>query len=237
MNAGITPNVRIQRRSSQTGRVFILPGIMNVKFHLAWFKRMIRRAYPFYEVEVRRWGTPFGPIANLKAYERNRRTAEELAREIGKYRETHPEAMIHLVGYSGGGGLAVMVVEALEALASIHRLILVAAAVSPEYPLAEKVLPKVREFAVNYASRYDLQIRQGTTFFGNMDGAKQPGAGAVGFSSQHPKLIQVHWRKEMLRYLHLGNHWGYLSPFWQRRYLLPTLDPSADAGSLGRMLA
>ena len=237
MNASNTPNVGICGRSGQTGRVLVLPGIMNVKFHLAWFKRMIRRAYPFYEVEVQRWGTPFGSIANLQAYERNRRTAEELARQIGKYRETHPGAMIHLVGYSGGGGLAVMVAEALEAPASIHRLILVAAAISPQYPLADKVLPKVREFAVNYASRYDVQIRQGTTFFGNMDGVKQPGAGGVGFSLQHPKLIQVHWRKEMLRYLHLGNHWGYLSPLWQRRYLLPALDPSADASSLERKLA
>lgn len=159
--------------------MLILPGIMNVKFHLAWFARLIRRTYPSYDVEIRRWGIPLGSIINLGTHARNQRKAKDIAEALSAHRQRHPEAPIHVVGYSGGGGLAVLVVRALPDGVSINRLLLVAAAILPRYPLAAEILPKVSEFMVNYASRHDWQIAYGTRIFGNMDGTKEPGAGAV----------------------------------------------------------
>lgn len=230
------PSSPITKLPNQQGWVLILPGIMNVKFHLAWFRRMVTRAHPSYRAEIRRWGWPFGWIANLRAYARNKQAADMIARDVAAYRRNHPEAPIHLVGYSGGGGLAVMVVDALPDGGSINRLLLVAPAISPQYPLTQRILPKVTDFVVNYASRRDRQIAQGTKIFGTMDGVKQSGAGALGFAEQHPRLIEVHWHKGMRRELHLGDHAAYLSPFWQRRYLLPALDPAITAESLRQLL-
>lgn len=219
------------------GLVLILPGVMNVTFYLAWCTRMIRRRFSFYEVEARSWGPRLRWIANLRAYDRNRRTAEAIARELAAYRQERPDAIINVIGYSGGGGLAVMVVAALPKPATINRLLLLAPAISPDYPLQQQILPNVTECVVNYASRYDLQIGQGTKIFGNMDGVRGPGAGAVGFGESHPRLVQVHWHTGMLRYLHFGDHLSYLSPPWQRRYLLPALDPGLKAESLAQVLA
>lgn len=210
---------------------------MNVTFHLAWFAHMVRRTYPFYDVEIRRWGIPLGSIANLRARARNQRKARDLAEALAARRRRHPETPIHVVGYSGGGGLAVLVARALPEGVSINRLLLVAAAISPRYPVAEEILPRISELTVNYASRHDWQIGRGTRLFGNMDGTKEPGAGAVGFAAEHEKLIQVHWHRGMRRDLHFGGHISYLSPSWQRRYLLPALDPQMNCAALKALFA
>ena len=226
-----SPSEIVDRRGRE-GCVLILPGVMNVTFYLAWLKRMIREAYPSYDVDARRWGLPLGWVANLRAYAQNQRTAQAIADELVAYRAQHPNAQIALVGYSGGGGLAVTIAAALPDPVTINRLLLIAPAISPEFPLVQRVLPKVTDFVVNYASRRDLQISLGTTIFGNMDRTKRAGAGAVGFSAQHPKLIQVHWHPGMRRYFHFGYHLSYLAPPWQRRYLLPALDPRMNPDSL-----
>jgi hypothetical protein len=48
---------------------------MNTAFHLVPLKRMIERAYPFFDVDLRIWGWPLGWVFNLQAYERNRHSA------------------------------------------------------------------------------------------------------------------------------------------------------------------
>lgn len=223
--------------SQRPGYVLILPGIMNVKVHLAWFAHLIRRTHPLYEVEIRRWGIPLGWITNLRAHARNHAKAKDIAEALTLRRQRHPESPIHIVGYSGGGGLAVLAVRALPEGVSIDRLLLIAAAVSPRYPLTEEILPKVSELMVNYASRHDWQIAYGTRLFGNMDGTKEPGAGAVGFAAEHEKLLQVHWHRGMRHDLHFGSHISYLSPSWQRRYLLPALDPDRGRAALRDLFA
>ncbi len=66
--------------------------------------------------------------------------------------------------------------------------------------------------------------------------AARRGAGAVGFALRDPRVVEVHWHKRMLRDLHFGDHTGYFSPRWQRRYLLPALDPDMTADSLRQAL-
>lgn len=199
---------------------------MNLALPFAWLKHMLVRAHPKCLVEIRPWGRRFGWIFNLQAHERNHGTAAAIAQELAKYRRLYPDARMTLLGYSGGGGLAVLILEALPEDLTINRLILVAPAISPAYPIREKVLPRVSEFVVTYASRFDLQVGQGTRLFGNMDGTKSKGAGAVGFVTEDSKLVQVHWHAGMMRDLHFGDHFSYLSPLWQRRYLVPALDPA-----------
>lgn len=214
------------------GLVVALPGVVNTKRHLNGFVRLVREEHPDWEVRIRSWGTPLRSIHNLCAYERNRAVAEQIASELAAYRRSHPQARISLVGYSGGGGVAVFVTEALPADVMIERLILVAPAISPDYPLVERVLPHVSEYVINYASRRDHQVGFGTRLFGTIDRVKTASAGCGGFSIEHRKLIQVCWSTSMLRWGHLGNHLSYLVPRWQRKYLVPALQAGVGPDDL-----
>jgi pimeloyl-ACP methyl ester carboxylesterase len=208
----------------------VLPGVFNTRFHLARFAGAIERRG--LDVEVRRWGVPFRPLHNVAAYERNVKTAAQIAAELARWRIDHGREPLYVVGFSGGGGLAVLAVAALAADVTVDRLILVAPAISPKYPLETKVLPRVREFVVNYASAKDLQVGWGTWTFGTIDRERVKSAGAIGFASTHSKLVQWHWSKASVRHGHYGNHLSFLSHRWQGAALLPSLDPAVDARSL-----
>lgn len=214
------------------GLVLIFPGVVNVRSQMANLAEMVNARHPGLLARVQPWGPPLRWIRNLTDVEANRRCASELAGEIAAYRRSEPEAIIDLVGYSGGGGFAALVVEALPDDVQIDRLVLVAAALSRSYPFEAAILPHVREFVVCYSSPLDVQVGIGTRVLGNVDGARSPSIGAVGPAKRHPRVIHVRWEAHMCRQLHFGNHLSYLSTAWQRKYLAPALDPSLDADEL-----
>jgi pimeloyl-ACP methyl ester carboxylesterase len=218
--------------SQLAGRVLILPGVGNTRFHLAGFVAATAAQLPRFTVEVRTWGKPFLTLHNLRAHERNVATAARLAEEISDWRRAHPLAPFYLVGYSGGGGLATLVMSALPDDVSVDRLILVAPAISPDYPLVSEVLPHVAEFVANYASERDLQVGWGTKTFGTIDRKNTASAGAIGFTAADPRLLQHRWSAADAPFGHAGNHLSYLSPRWQAAKLLPALDPSLGSPAL-----
>lgn len=128
--------------------------------------------------------------------------------------------------------MAVLLVQALPEDVTIDRLILVAPAISRDFPLDTAVLPHVREFIVNYASASDFTVGWGTACFGTIDRRWEASAGARGFALEHPRLVEWHWSRDVLRNGHYGNHLSYLSARWQRAYLLPAIDPSVGAAAL-----
>ena len=218
--------------AAAAGRLLILPGVGNTRFHLAGFVAAAERQLPRFDVEVRTWGRPFLTIHNLRAHERNVATAATIAAEIAAWRRAHPRAPFYLVGYSGGGGMATLVTAALPDGVEIDRLLLVAPAISPDYPLASEVLPHVREHVVNFASERDLQVGWGTQTFGTIDRKHTASAGAIGFAAEHERVLEHHWTSGDVPLGHGGNHLAYLSPRWQAAKLLPALDPSLDAQAL-----
>jgi pimeloyl-ACP methyl ester carboxylesterase len=165
-------------------------------------------------------------LSNLRAEQRNLATAEQIARDLTEWRRAHPEDKLYVVGYSGGGGIATLVMAELPADVSVDRLVLVAPAISPDYPLAQNVLPHVTDFVANFSSTLDLQVGWGTLTFGTIDRKNTQSAGAVGFELDDPKLLQHRWSADDMPFGHHGNHLSYLSPRWQDAKLLPTLDPS-----------
>jgi pimeloyl-ACP methyl ester carboxylesterase len=212
--------------SSAHGRVLILPGVGNTRFHLAGFVERLAQQLPNFGIDVRTWGTPFRMIENLQAEQRNLATAAEIAADLAAWRRAHPHDELYVVGYSGGGGMVTLAVAALPDDVKIDRLILVAPAISPDYPLAERVLPHVNEFVANFASALDLQVGLGTRIFGTIDRKNTASAGAVGFALADPKLVEHVWSADDLAFGHFGNHLSYLNRRWQEAKLLPTLDPS-----------
>jgi pimeloyl-ACP methyl ester carboxylesterase len=218
--------------SPVAGRLLILPGVGNTRFHLAGFVERAQQQLPSFEIEVRTWGVPFMTIHNLRAHERNVATAAAIAAEITAWRRAHPAEPFYLVGYSGGGGMVTLVAAALPDDVLIDRLILVAPAISPDFPLARDVLPHVSELAVNYSSVRDLQVGWGTDTFGTIDRKHTPSAGAVGFAAADARLIEYRWSAADEPLGHLGNHTAYLGKRWQAAKLLPALDPSVDSRAL-----
>jgi pimeloyl-ACP methyl ester carboxylesterase len=243
-SAAVTPGGRWDCAPAPTpapspvaGRVLILPGVGNTRFHLAGFVAATEAQLPSFDVEVRTWGKPFLTIHNLRAHERNVATAASIAAEIADWRRAHPDAPFYLVGYSGGGGMATLVTSSLPPDISIDRLVLVAPAISPDYPVASEVLPHVRELMVNYASKRDLQVGWGTRTFGTIDRKNTASAGAIGFTAEHERLLQYHWSAADEPYGHAGNHLAYLNPRWQAAKLLPALDPATGPEALKRQWA
>lgn len=216
------------------GRIIILPGIQNTRFHLAGIVRDLRAVFPRFEIEVRTWGVPLAGLHNLHAYERNIQTAQSIADDISAWRREHPADTLYLVGYSGGGGIATLAAAALQDGMSVDRLILVAPAIAPDFPLSEKVLPHVREFVVNFASENDLQVGLGTRVFGTINGTETAAAGFSGFRETHSRLVEWRWTADDELLGHHGNHLGYLGRRWQRSSLLPALDPRVDSVELRR---
>lgn len=226
---GVSPPQSVH---TETGRLLILPGVGNTRFQLAGFVEAASRQLPNFDVEVRTWGTPFLTLHNLQAHERNVATAAEIASEIATWRRKHPADKFYLVGYSGGGGMVTLITAALPNDVAIDRLILVAPAISPDYPLAETVMPHVRELVVNYASNRDLQVGWGTQEFGTIDRKYTRSAGAVGFHAADERLLEYFWSTPDSGLGHRGNHWSYLGRRWQDAKLLPALDPSLTAEQL-----
>jgi pimeloyl-ACP methyl ester carboxylesterase len=217
--------------------VMMFPGVINTRHHMVGLRDLIRARHPGWRIDLRNWGTPLLSLSNLSAYERNLETAAARAAELAAYRREHPDGRITVLGYSGGGGMALFTLAALPKDVQVDRVILIAPAISPAYPVQAEVLPHVAEFLVNYASNRDLQVGWGTHIAGSMDRVKAHSCGFTGFNLDDPKIVDVFWTPAMARLGHFGNHLGYVSAAWQRTYLAPALDPRVDAKALRTMFA
>lgn len=217
------------------GRMIVLPGIHNTLFHLNGFLDMARAGLPNFQIDRRKWGLTFLGIYNLRAHDENLAFARGLAADIARWRRSHPDRLLYLMGYSGGGGVASLVLGELPDGAYIDRLILVAPAISPDYPIERYATQRVREFVVNFASEKDMQVGLGTRLFGTIDRKYQHAAGYDGFASGFAKLAQWQWRAADRRIGHFGNHVAYLGRRWQYDFLLPAIDPSISRDALEQL--
>ncbi len=142
---------------------------------------------------------------------------------------------MNLVGHSGGGGMALLTLEALPKERKVDSAILLAAAISPNYDL-RGVLPKVERGIWNYSSLVGDSplLVAGTTTFGTIDGKHTPSAGAIGF--QLPKnataadrrlydtrLIEGPYRPRMALRGNLSGHFGPITYLFARNELAPIL--------------
>ena len=183
------------------------------------------------EIRVFDWHRPFGDLDNLMNIKKNRRRAGEVAERIASYRADHPAAPIDLVGYSGGGGLVVMIAEALPAGVRLRNLVLVQAAISPGYDLTA-TLEHVGGKLVNFYCPSDwLVLGLGTSVFGTMDRKKVASAGKVRFDlecavpdpSMRDKIEQCGWNWGMFKKMHLGGHIDAFGYCWNKAYVAPYL--------------
>ncbi|MFO0838024.1 MAG: hypothetical protein U1D55_05810 [Phycisphaerae bacterium] len=215
----------------ERGLVWLFPGVEGGPSLLETPHRALREAGVDTAMEFHEWVPVFGTLVNLMSYERNRRDAARVAERIVAYDKQYPHRPVDLVGYSGGGGMAVMVAEALPDDLHLRRVLLIHPAVSPDYGLT-RVLRHVDEAVVSFSSPSDwLVLGAGTAMFGTMDRKNAFSAGKDGFvvekavpdESLRSKLIQHVWSEADLRHGHVGMHAGILGYEWNRDVVAPYL--------------
>lgn len=227
------------------GVVFVLPGIEG---RSAWNREIalgLDEGGVTSAIEIYDWttGLPGNFVGNLTDIERNRRQARILAQRIVDYRRRNPGAPVHLIGHSGGGGIAVLALEALPPGRRIDMALLLAPALSPGHNLAD-ALRRTRFGVCNFYSHRDVTLlKVGTSLFGPIDRAHGAAAGAVGFETPEElsaadrelyekRLRQVPWSSRLERYGADGSHVGWTSRQFAREYLAPLVTENEAARPL-----
>jgi len=175
------------------GLVIILPGIegesmINRDIRSGLIMADVDRAMPIHS-----WGRPVpvaGMLLNQVDVIGNRMAAGNIAKMIVRYQDSHPGKPVHIIGHSGGGGIAVFAAEELPPGRRIDGLILLSPSISSSYDLT-KALNRCRNGVVNFYSRSDVGLLViGTMIAGNVDGAHGVAAGATGFKMPGPSGSQ-----------------------------------------------
>lgn len=219
------------------GVVYILPGIegpspLNSSLAVGLDNANIKPA-----IEIFDWttGVPGNFLWNLSDLERNRREASRLARRILAYRDRHPGGQISLIGHSGGGGIALLTLEALPPESIVDNVVLLAPAVSPRYDL-RKALRRAKHGIYHLYSPFDVGLLGlGTTLFGTVDRDHGPSAGAVGFEKPSrlsdeewaaikPRLHQIEWSADLVTFGAGGDHAGWSTVWFAEKYLAPLIE-------------
>ncbi|QOJ04422.1 MAG: alpha/beta fold hydrolase [Planctomycetia bacterium] len=219
----------------EKGLVVILPGIEGRSILNESLARGLADGGVECGIEIFDWGTPIpgGLLINLADYERNKVVAQRLNNRIISYRAQHPHAPLHIVGHSGGGGLAIMAVERLPENVQVSTVVLLAPAISPHYDL-RNALRRTTFGIFNYYSELDaVFLRAGTTVAGTIDRRHGQSAGAVGFqkpaddsseaAALYRKLHQVPYSADMRWAGHFGGHTDWTHPTFVKAYLAPLI--------------
>jgi pimeloyl-ACP methyl ester carboxylesterase len=186
-------------------------------------------------VELHDWTAgPLHLVYNLRAIEHNKGEARKIAAKIVAYQDRHPGKPVHLVGYSGGAGMAVLTLEALPADRQVTDAILLAPTLASDYDLRPAISRTTRGIR-NFYSPLDVPILMVlSTAFGTTEGRHTAAAGAVGFQSpgnstsderrDYEKSVpQQIYTVGMLMDGHGGGHFGWANRTFVARHVAPLL--------------
>ncbi len=195
------------------GLVIVLPGVEGRSILNEHIVKGINEGGVKYAINLWDWTDSWFWFVNLESQSRNRRKAQEIATYITRYHWAYPGRPVYIVGQSGGGAIAAWTAEQLKD-SPVDGIIMLAAALSPGYPL-DKALTNSRNGIVNFYSGRDVvMLGIGTKIFRTMDGQHVYSAGMVGFDVPKPndplygKLYQVPWNERMAE---AGNHGLHLT--------------------------
>jgi pimeloyl-ACP methyl ester carboxylesterase len=223
------------------GTVFVVGGVggldplqANAPWVLPW-------AGVPHRIEVFSWTHgKLRPLRDLQDVRHLLQQADRLAEAVREERTRHPDRPIYLIGHSAGAALILAAVEKLPP-ASIERMILLAAAVSPTYDLRPALRASRREL-VAFSSTYDrLCLDWGTSWLGTADRVYGPAAGLDGFREpadldeagrqMYRRLVQVPWRLDMLWQGTDGWHNGACMPIFLAHWIAPWLLPERQSSA------
>ena len=209
--------------------VMLLDGVGGFQFIPLLVRKVVREKNLPISTTWFRWQTPIPGLmlVDLMWRTRNRRQAEELAAKMLALHQEHPGARLHIIGYSGGTGIAIFGLESLAGRVPIETLILAAPAISPDYNLAP-AMQGVQRAYVLVSCRDTWLLGAGTRIFGTMDRKAVRSAGLVGLTmppgltaeekASYGRIQVVEWCDEFRNLGHRGGHTG-CEPHGPRRHL------------------
>ena len=189
----------------------------------------VAAAVEFYDWTAGHWLlSPLMLTYNVRALDRNRGEARAIAAKIVAYRKQYPGRPVHLVGYSGGGAVAVLTLESLPEEHQITSAVLLAPSLAFNYDL-RPALQRTQQGIRNFYSPLDIPVMLVTgTAMGTSDGKHLPPAGAVGFhpSVDDDRLRQHVYDFEMLPQGHAGGHFGWAGRHFIAENVAPLVNPA-----------
>lgn len=241
LSAGCAPAKKITAGRLSQGYTIILPGIEGTSMlNASVADGLVDGGWPG-AIEVYDWtaGSVLLFPVNLRNLDRNKQEAKIIADKISKYMDSYPHRPVHIIGHSGGGGVAVLALESLPTHRQITSAILLAPAISPDYNLC-RALRRTEHGLWNFYSRHDVGfLKAGTTFMGTIDGQHTSAAGAVGF--QMPwgldeqerrlyasKLRQQAYSRKMAESGHMGGHVDWANRRFVAEWLCPIMCSQID---------
>lgn len=167
-------------------------------------------------------------------WQRNLAQAGKIAGKIVDYQQQYPGRPVHLVGYSAGGPMALLALAALPPGHTVDRVILLGAAVSPEFNLAP-ALQAATGGIWNFQSPIDqFFLGLGTLVFGTLDRRHRVSAGAIGFKLPEgltdveqqlyaTRLHSIVYEWKMAGSFHFGGHFGWTNRVFVSEWVAPVL--------------
>jgi pimeloyl-ACP methyl ester carboxylesterase len=185
---------------------------------------------------------PWLLLSNLRGLARNRRQARKIAGKIVAYQDRYPGRPVHVIGYSGGAGMAVLALEALPPGRRVTSAILLGATLAPDYDL-RLAMGHTERGIRSFYSPLDVPILMGAiALVGTTEGRHTVGAGAWGFTvpkklrgeereQYQGRLAQQRYTLEMLACGNFGGHYGWIRPRFVQQWLVPLVSPPSAAGT------
>jgi pimeloyl-ACP methyl ester carboxylesterase len=173
-------------------------------------------------------------VYNLRALEHNRGEARKIAAKIVAYQDRYPGRPVHLVGYSGGAGVAVLTLEAMPSDRTVTDAILLAPTLASDYDLRLAISHTTHGIR-NFYSPLDVPLLMVlTAVVGTTEGQHVPAAGAIGFQrprqltsgdlAEYDKLMpQQAYDPSMLLDGHCGGHFGWSNRPFIAHHVAPLL--------------
>jgi pimeloyl-ACP methyl ester carboxylesterase len=161
------------------------------------------------------WGSrvPFvGAIVNQVNAVGNRVDGQKIADLVVAYQHRYPGRPVHIVGHSGGAGIAVFAAERLPAGHKVDGLVLLSASIASAYDLT-RALEHTEYGIVNVYNRNDGGLLAvGTTVVGTVDGTHGPSVGLMGFdrpsASDDPDRLRAYRRLFQLDATQIAGRFG-----------------------------
>jgi pimeloyl-ACP methyl ester carboxylesterase len=167
------------------GLVVILPGIEGESGANQNVRDGLNNAGLDHSLQIWHWGRPVpgvGIFLNQIDFLGNYIAGARVAERIVKYQNEHPDRPVHIIGHSGGGGIAVFAADAMPEGREVTGVILLSASISSNYNIT-KALKHCTNGIVNFYNRNDgALLGLATTVLGNVGGARGPSAGLLGFT-------------------------------------------------------
>ena len=209
----------------EKGAVWLVPGIEGQALLVGSVEKALHANGYGGLVNRFNWGNPLIPLWNLCSDDHKEKQSQRLADEIVEYSRKNPGKPIDIIGYSGGGGLAVLAVEKLPENVNVRNVTLVHGALSPEYDLTNALVKIDGKLRNVYSTADWLILGIGTRIFGTIDEVKTDSAGMVGFdiakavpdAEQRIKFEQVPWKITHKRW---GGHLGLYDYKFNKKYVV-----------------